>query len=350
MKSIFREILRRPLGRISLFTLLALYLGALFAGFLATQPVNTQDLDTTYHPPTRLTWHDGGLAVQAYRLVDRSGPSYEPIPGEAHRLRLFAPGFDYQLLGLVPMNRHFLQTEDPAAKLYLLGSDSTGRCVFSRLVYGSRVSLLIGLVGITITMFLGLLVGGLSGYFGGRIDFFAMRGVEFLMAIPSLYLLLALRSVLAPRFSSDQMFFVIVIILSLIGWAGAARVLRGMSLSLRRRQFVLAAESMGQSPLRILRLHIVPNLASYLLVAATLSIPGYILGEAALSFLGLGIAEPASSWGLMLSQAQNIKIFMLNFWWLLTPGAAIFVTVIAFNLLGDVLRDIVDPRTKSGGS
>lgn len=350
MKSIFREILRRPLGRISLFTLLALYLGALFAGFLATQPVNTQDLDTTYHPPTRLTWHDGGLAVQAYRLVDRSGPSYEPIPGEAHRLRLFAPGFDYKLLGLVPMNHHLLQTEDPAAKLYLLGSDSTGRCVFSRLVYGSRVSLLIGLVGITITMFLGLLVGGLSGYFGGRIDFFAMRGVEFLMAIPSLYLLLALRSVLAPRFSSDQMFFVIVIILSLIGWAGAARVLRGMSLSLRRRQFVLAAESMGQSPLRILRLHILPNLASYLLVAATLSIPGYILGEAALSFLGLGIAEPASSWGLMLSQAQNIKIFMLNFWWLLTPGAAIFVTVIAFNLLGDVLRDIVDPRAKSGGS
>ena len=350
MKSIFREILRRPLGRVSLLTLLALYLGALFAGFLATQPVNTQDLDTTYHPPTRLTWHDGGLAVQAYRLVDRSGPSYEPVPGEAHRLRLFAPGFEYKLLGLVPLKRHLLQPADPAAKLYLLGSDSTGRCVFSRLVYGSRVSLLIGLVGITITMFLGLLVGGLSGYFGGRIDFFAMRGVEFLMAIPSLYLLLALRSVLAPRFSSDQMFFVIVIILSLIGWAGAARVLRGMSLSLRRRQFVLAAESMGQSPLRILRLHILPNLASYLLVAATLSIPGYILGEAALSFLGLGIAEPASSWGLMLSQAQNIKIFMLNFWWLLTPGAAIFVTVIAFNLLGDVLRDIVDPRTKSGGA
>lgn len=347
MKSLLRELLRRPLGRIAFFVLIALYGGALFAGFLATHPVNQQDLNTTYHPPTRIVWHEGGLAVRAYRLVDRSGPSYEAIPGVAHRIHLFAPGFDYKLLGFIPLKRHLLQAEDPATKLYLLGSDSTGRCVFSRLVYGARVSLLIGLIGITITLFLGLLVGGLSGYFGGRIDFFAMRGVEFLMAVPSLYLLLALRSVLAPRFSSDEMFIVIVIILSLIGWAGAARVLRGMSLSLRRRQFVLAAESMGQSPLRILRLHILPNLVSYLLVAATLSIPGYILGEAALSFLGLGIAEPASSWGLMLAQTQNIKIFMLNFWWLLTPGLAIFVTVIAFNLLGDVLRDIVDPRMKT---
>jgi peptide/nickel transport system permease protein len=347
MKSLFIEVWRRPLGRSAFLVLVALYLGALFAGFLATWPVNRQNLETTYHPPTRVTWHDGGLAVQAYRLADKSGPHYEPIPGEYHRLRFFAPGFDYKLLGLLPLNRHLLQPADPAATVYLLGSDSTGRCVFSRLVYGARVSLVIGLIGISITLFLGLIVGGLSGYFGGKIDFFAMRGVEFLMAIPSLYLLLALRSVLAPRFNSDQMFIVIVIILSLIGWTGAARVLRGMTLSIRRRQFVLAAESMGQSPMRILRLHILPNLASYLLVAATLSIPGYILGEAALSFLGLGIAEPASSWGLMLSQAQNIKIFMLNFWWLLTPGAAIFVTVIAFNLLGDVLRDVVDPRQKT---
>ncbi len=347
MKPLFIEVWRRPLGRSALLVLAALYLGALFAGFLATWPVNRQNLETTYHPPTRVTWHDGGLAVQAYRLADPSAPQYEPIPGEYHRLRLFAPGFDYKLLGLVPLQRHLLQPADSAATVYLLGSDSTGRCVFSRLVYGARVSLVICLIGISITLFLGLIVGGLSGYFGGKIDFFAMRGVEFLMAIPSLYLLLALRSVLAPRFSSDQMFIVIVIILSLIGWTGAARVLRGMTLSIRRRQFVLAAESMGQSPMRILRLHILPNLASYLLVAATLSIPGYILGEAALSFLNLGIAEPAASWGLMLSQAQNIKIFMLNFWWLLTPGAAIFVTVIAFNLLGDVLRDVVDPRQKT---
>jgi peptide/nickel transport system permease protein len=174
-----------------------------------------------------------------------------------------------------------------------------------------------------------------------------MRVVEFLMAIPGLYLLLALRSTLAPHFASAQMYVLIVLILALIGWASTARVIRGMALSLRNRPFVLAAETMGQSTGKILRKHILPNLTSYLLVAATLSIPGYILGEAALSFLGLGIQEPSASWGLMLKQAQNdMKVFMLNFWWLLSPGVAIFLTVVAFNLLGDVLRDIVDPKMR----
>jgi peptide/nickel transport system permease protein len=143
------------------------------------------------------------------------------------------------------------------------------------------------------------------------------------------------------------MFFVIVIILALIGWAGTARILRGMTLALRQNQYVMAAESMGQPPIAILLKHILPNLVSYLLVAATLSIPGYVLGEAALSFLGLGIQEPAASWGLMLSQAQDVKVFYLNFWWLLIPGFAIFITVIAYNILGDVLRDIVDPKMQT---
>jgi peptide/nickel transport system permease protein len=174
-----------------------------------------------------------------------------------------------------------------------------------------------------------------------------MRFVEFLMAIPGLYLLLALRSALAQHFESAQMYMMIVIILAFIGWAGTARIIRGMSLSIRNRQFVYAAESMGQSTIVILFKHILPNLTSYLLVAATLSIPGYILGEAALSFLGLGIQEPSASWGLMLKQTQeDMKVFMLNFWWLLTPGLAIFITVIAFNVLGDTLRDIVDPKMK----
>ena len=193
---------------------------------------------------------------------------------------------------------------------------------------------------------MGFLVGGISGYMGGRFDFFAMRIVEFLMAIPGLYLLLSLRAALAPHFNSAQMYLLIVIILSAIGWAGTARVIRGMSLSIRQRTFVTASESLGQKSHKILLKHILPNLSSYLLVAATLSIPGYVLGEAALSFLGLGIQEPDASWGLMLSQAQDIQVFMLNFWWLLTPGIAIFVTVVAFNVLGDALRDIVDPKMK----
>lgn len=342
-----KEVMRRPLGMLSGGGLLLLYATAILAGFLAPYPISEQDLDRTYHPPTKIFWGDDGLRVQAYQLVDPSVAEYEPIEGQSYPLRLFAKGAPYKLFGLIQMERHLFTVGDPEGVVYLLGSDSTGRDVFSRLVYGARVSLFIGLLGITITTVLGFLVGGLSGYFGGRADFMAMRFVEFMMAMPGLYLLLALRSALAPHFASDQMFFVIVVILSFIGWAGTARILRGMTLSIRQNQYVLAAESMGQSPFVILRRHILPNLVSYLLVAATLSIPGYVLGEAALSFLGLGIQEPSASWGLMLSQAQDVKVFYLNFWWLLSPGVAIFLTVIAYNVLGDVLRDIVDPKMQT---
>ena len=344
---IFRQVFRRPLGIASGGVLVLLYAAAVFADLLAPYPSNQQDLERTYHPPTKVFWQAGGFRVQAYELVDPTEARYEQIDQQSHALEFFAPGFEYRLLGILPMNRHLVQVRDGAGPLYLLGSDSTGRDVFSRLLFGARVSLFIGLLGITITTCLGFLVGGLSGYFGGRADFIAMRLIEFMMALPGLYLLLALRSALAPHFASDQMFFVIVIILSLIGWAGTARILRGMTLSLRQNQYVMAAESMGQSPLVILYKHILPNLLSYLLVAATLSIPGYVLGEAALSFLGLGIQEPSASWGLMLSQAQDVKVFYLNFWWLLTPGFAIFLTVIAYNVLGDVLRDIVDPKMQT---
>lgn len=345
--SIFKEVFKRPLGILSAGVLIALYGAALLADFLVPYQTNEQDLKRTYHPPTAIIWGENGLAVQAYELVDPTVAHYDKIEGKSYPLEFFAKGFEYRLFGVIPMDRHLVQVADDAGALYLMGSDSTGRDVFSRLIFGSRVSLFIGLLGITITTILGFLVGGLSGYFGGRTDFFAMRFVEFMMAMPGLYLLLALRSALAPHFESDQMFFVIVVILALIGWAGTARVLRGMTLSIRQNQYVMAAEAMGQSPLVILRKHILPNLVSYLLVAATLSIPGYVLGEAALSFLGLGIQEPSASWGLMLSQAQDVKVFRLNFWWLLMPGGAIFVTVIAYNVLGDVLRDIVDPQMKT---
>ncbi|TVP79928.1 MAG: ABC transporter permease [Puniceicoccaceae bacterium] len=353
---IWPHLKRRPLGLTVLAVLGILYGSALFAPFIAPYAPSTANLTKTYHPPTKVLWKDGGFQVQRYYLADPLRAEYAPLEGETMPLRFFAKGPSYKLFGLIPMERRLFQLdtsglpEEEAAleRVYLLGSDTTGRCVFTRLLHGAQVSLSIGLVGITITMVIGFLVGGLSGYYGGRIDFVSMRAVEFLMAIPGLYLLLALRSALAPYFEAAEMYFVIIVILSVIGWAGTARIIRGMSLSIRSRAYVLAAESMGQPSVKILVKHLLPNLTSYLLVAATLSIPGYILGEAALSFLGLGIQEPAASWGLMLKQAQeDMKVLVLNFWWLLSPGFAIFVTVIAFNLLGDVLRDIVDPKMKT---
>ena len=343
LKHLFKEITRRPMGVACLAILAALYLGTVFSQFLAPYLPTDQDLTSAYHPPTRIVLEDWRPHVQVYEQVDPAAARYEPVEGETAPIKFFAAGDEYRFWGLIPAQMRLFQVEEPH-RIYLLGSDGTGRDVFSRLLYGAQVSLSIGFIGICITMTLGFLVGGIAGYFGGKTDFLAMRLVEFIIAVPSLYLLIALRGALAERFEPEQMYLVIVIILSLIGWAGAARIIRGMALSLRQRPFVLAAEVMGQSSLRILFRHFLPNLASYLLVAATLSIPAYILAEAALSFLGLGIQEPGTSWGLMLQQAQELKVFTLNLWWLLTPGAAIFITVITFNMLGDVLRDIVDPR------
>ena len=345
---LLRNLLRRPAGLVSACLLLLLYGMALLAPFLSPTIPSAQNLQRTYHPPTGLVWQDGRLGVRLYKLVDPSTASYEPISGQAAPLQWFSKGAAYKLFGLIPSDRH-LFTVQPPAYIYLLGSDATGRDVFTRLLYGSGISLGIGLVGVALTSILGLTIGGLAGYLGGWADTLAMRLTEFLMAVPGLYLLLALRAALSSRLPSDATFLMIVVILSALGWAGTARVVRGLVLSLRERPFILAANIIGQRPWTILFRHLLPNTFSYLIVAATLSVPGYILGEAALSFLGLGIQEPSSSWGLMLGQAQDIKIFMLNFWWLLTPGAAIIITVIAFNLFGDALRDAVDPRFRLPG-
>jgi ABC-type dipeptide/oligopeptide/nickel transport system permease component len=348
-KRLLGPVLKRPLGAISLGLLAVMYIMAAFAQFIAPYEAHEQNLAHAYHPPTPLALTLGGLKAQSMELADPLTRTYTEVEDSCEPLVLLPRVKPYKLWGFIPMQHKLfgIASEDPDTRVYLLGSDTTGRCVFSRLLYGAQVSLTIGLIGIAITMTLGFLVGGLAGYFGGSVDFVAMRVVELLMSIPSLYLLLALRSALfEPGLSATQVYLAIVVILSILGWAGAARIIRGMSLSLAQRPYVLAARSMGVGHFKILFAHILPNLTSYLLVAATLAIPGYILGEAALSFLGLGISEPSASWGLMLRQSQSdMKVFFLGFWWLLTPGLAIFLTVVAFNVLGDVLRDVVDPRS-----
>lgn len=348
-KNLLPPALKSIRGRIALSTLALLYLTAILAPFIAPYEPTEQCLDKAFHPPTALTINNARLCVKVYQNTDPSIAKYEPIKDEYLPVKFFVEDKNstYKIFGLIPFkNRLFgVDSNQADARIYLLGADSTGRDVFSRLLYGARISLSIGFVGIAITMVLGFLIGGLAGYFGGTFDFAAMRFVEFLMAIPGLYLLLAMRSALAPHFDSSQMYLMIVIILSALGWAGTARVIRGMALSLANRQYVLAAKAMGESAVKIIIKHFLPNVLSYLIVGATLAIPSYILGEAALSFLGLGIQEPSASWGLMLAQAQNdSKVLMLGFWWLLSPGAAIFISVLAFNILGDILRDAADPR------
>lgn len=353
-KNLLPAAARSKRGLAALAVMAVMYACAVFAPFIAPYEPERQCLDKSFHPPTGFVFKGGKLFAKTYRNADPSIAKYEPIDGGLVKVDFFAkstdPKYDYKIFGVVPFPYKLFQPDSAAAdaRIFLLGSDSTGRDVFSRLLYGARISLSIGFVGIAITMVIGFLVGGLAGYFGGTFDFVSMRVVEFLMAVPSLYLLLAMRSALAQHFDSSQMYVMIVVILSLLGWASTARVIRGMSLSLANRQYVQAAKAMGESPVKIIVKHFLPNVLSYLIVGATLSIPAYILGEAALSFLGLGIQEPSASWGLMLAQAQNdTKVLMLGFWWLLSPGVAIFAAVLSFNMLGDVLRDIADPKRDS---
>jgi peptide/nickel transport system permease protein len=259
-------------------------------------------------------------------------------------VHFFVQGYPYRLIGLIPLKVHLFGA-DARAPVFVLGTDKLGRDVFSRLLIGSQISLTVGLVAIFITLGIGLFVGGIAGYYGGRVDNLLMRLCEVLMSVPSFYLLLALAAVLPANLSPAIRYLLIIVILSFVGWAGLARVIRGISLSTRNREYVEAARALGVSDLKIIRRHILPSAFTFAIVAATLSVPGYIMGEAGLSFLGLGIQEPMPSWGNMLSAAQDLTA-LSSATWLLTPGLFIFITVIAYNFLGDGLRDALDPKLR----
>ena len=325
-----------------------LYLLAIFAEFLSPYPVNVQRRDLFLYPPTVPAFQDGqghfSLVPQVPVMKSENG--LPPVEDRTQMvpIRFFVRGFPYRLLGLLPLDIHLFGTEE-RAPLFLLGTDSLGRDVFSRLLLGSQISLSVGLIAILITFSIGLPIGGLSGYYGGWIDNALMRFCEILQSVPSFYLLLALAAVLPPTLPPALTYLLIIVILSFVGWAALARIIRGIALSVRSREYVEAARALGISDFKIILRHILPNTFTFAIVSATLAVPGYILAEAGLSFLGLGIREPMPSWGNMLAAAQSLEV-LTKCTWILTPGFLIFLTVMAFNSLGDGLRDALDPRLR----
>jgi len=337
----------------ALWILVALYGAAFLADCIAPYPYDLQNRAYSLCPPTPVRFREtgGGLHLRpfVYR-VELENPAlntYRTDRTTIHPVRLFVTGPTRKLLGIIPSQRYLFGTDD-TAPIFLFGTDMNGRDIFSRIIYGSRISLSIGILGVSISFLLGLLIGGISGYFGGRTDTILMRTVEIVMTFPAFYLLLALRATFPTNLSSVQIYLLITVILSFIGWASLARIIRGMVLSLKEEEYVLAARSLGLSRLRIIIRHILPNTLSYTVTALTLSVPGYILGESGLSLIGLGIQEPFPSWGNMLAVTIGNLRILTTAPWMLLPGFFIFLTIISFNFLGDGLRDVMDPSGKTG--
>ena len=340
MRELFAKIYKDKLTLTAVIILIILYLGIILADFLAPYDKHFADRNLSYAPPSNIyiinekgklsapytynwvkTFDSKSLTINFYQ--DRSQKYY---------LKFFKNG---KLLSL-----------ENGGKLFLLGTDINGRDNFSRILYGGRISLTIGFLALFITFPIGLIYGGISGYFGGKVDIIMMRLAEAIMSIPSFYLLIILASILPSSMTSAERFSLIVVLLAFIGWAGLARVVRGMVLSIKTEDYVKSAISLGASKFRIIMKHILPQTSSYVIVAITLLTPSYILSESGLSFLGLGIQQPDASWGNMLKEAQEFTN-IISRPWLLTPGFLIFLAVLSFNILGDTIRDFLDPKNKN---
>jgi peptide/nickel transport system permease protein len=342
MKKFFNYVKTRPIALISLFLIALLYLMMFFAEFFAPYSPNTSFSDKSYHPPNA-RFYKGKLQAQEWRITNTVSWKYARVRDRYSQLQLFGKGEPYLLWGVIPAQRHLFTTPPDKYPVFLMGADNLGRDMFSRIVYGSRVSLTIGFVATFISLLLAALAGGLSGYFGGLTDWSIMRSAEFLMLIPTLYLILFLRSLLASNMDPAQSYMMITIILSLVGWPGSARTIRGMVHAIKREEFVLNAKlEMIPSVIIIFR-HIIPQLASILIVSIALSIPGFIMTETVLSYLGLGITDPAVSWGSLINRDLSTIANLRAFPWLLNPVWFLLGVTLGFNFIGDALRDFFDP-------
>ena len=358
----WRKLQKHKLAKISLVILALLYLGALFADFFA--PYGLEEFSALYKntAPTKIYWQDeDGHFSRPYvyglkKVNDRK--TFKVVITEdtskKYYIDLFTEGVEYKLFGVIPCNTHLYGLVDeegnPArdangkalARIHLFGADSTGACIYSRVLFGGRVSLTIPFVSAAISFVLGILLGGISGYFGGFVDNAIQRVIEVLSAIPSIPLWMALSAAIPPDIPVSSMYLYITIILSFIGWTGLARVVRGKFISLRKEDYVTAARLAGVSDFKIITKHLVPGFLSYLIVNLTLGIPGSILGETSMSYLGLGMKAPATSWGVLLKETEDL-VSVAQCPWKMIPLIFVIITVLAFNFLGDGLRDAADP-------
>jgi peptide/nickel transport system permease protein len=329
---------------------LVFYVIVVLADFLAYSNPLASEAQRSLLPPQRIHWFDNGrFAPYVYGLTGQRDPLtfkrvYTPDPNMKIPVRFFVRGFEYRLFGLIPTSLHLLGVEGatPEETLFLLGTDEQGRDLWSRLMYGTQTSLTIGLAGVAISLFLGVLLGGISGLYGGVLDTVIQRVIEILRSIPTIPLWMGLAAALPADWSVMQVYFAITVIISLIGWTELARVVRGRFLSLREEDFVMAAELAGCGRMRIIFTHLVPSFLSHIIAATTLAIPAMIISETSLSFLGLGLRPPAISWGVLLQQAQNIQALAISPW-LLYPAIPVIIVILAFNFMGDGLRDAADP-------
>lgn len=350
-RAALRKLWKDPIARLAVVILAVFYCLAFFADPITPYSMHFNDPDLANAPPTRVHFRDaaGSLTWPYVFAQERTfdpatfRQTYSDITAVKYPIELFRRGENYKVLGFVPGDIHLFGV-DPPARLFIIGSDINGRDNFSRLFYGAQKSLTIGFLGLFIAFPIGIIYGGISGFAGGLVDNIMMRIAEAIMSIPSFYLLIALAAILPPGISSSERFALITIILSFIGWASLARVIRGMVLSIREEEFVQSARAIGLPEFQNILIHVLPQTASFIIVAATLQVPSFILSESGLSFIGLGIQQPDASWGNMLKAALDNVNDLLNQPWLIAPGILIFITILCFNSIGDVLRDVLDPK------